>query len=110
MHLLRLTFILCAGRARTHSHLGKEPPSQFEHDGHDLRHLSRRVMDMDRMLKGEEDPSVISEINVLAMLLYAQGKLEKVPVGFLLVIVINVSVTDSIFLLLSPWPLFVFTY
>lgn len=34
---------------------------------------------MDRTLKqGEEDPSVITEINVLAVLLYAQGKIDKV--------------------------------
>ena len=35
---------------------------------------------MDRSLKnGEEDPSVITEINVHAVLLYAQGKLDQVP-------------------------------
>lgn len=28
--------------------------------------------------KGEDDPSVITEMNVLAVLLYAQGKMDQV--------------------------------
>ena len=43
---------------------------------------SDRVVEMDRKLRGgEEDPSVITEMNVWAVLLYAQGKMDKVGVG-----------------------------
>lgn len=31
-----------------------------------------------RLRKGEDDPSVITEMNVLAVLLYAQGKMDQV--------------------------------
>ncbi|CAM9508051.1 unnamed protein product [Ascophyllum nodosum] len=44
----------------------------------DAEKMYRRVVEMDRSLKnGEEDPSVITEINVHAVLLYAQGKLDQ---------------------------------
>lgn len=37
---------------------------------------------MDKKLRGgEEDPSVITEMNVLAVLLYAQGKMDQVCGG-----------------------------
>lgn len=40
--------------------------------------MYRRVVEMDKTLKGgEEDPSVITEMNVLSVLLYAQGKMEQ---------------------------------
>ncbi|CAN0528682.1 unnamed protein product, partial [Ectocarpus sp. 12 AP-2014] len=39
--------------------------------------MYRKVVDMDKKLRGgEEDPSVITEMNVLAVLLYAQGKMD----------------------------------
>lgn len=36
---------------------------------------------MDRAMKGgDEDPSVITEMNLLAVLIYAQGKIDQVRV------------------------------
>lgn len=41
-----------------------------------------RVVEMDRKFRGgEEDPSVITEMNVYAVLLYAQGKMDQVWIG-----------------------------
>ena len=41
-----------------------------------------RVVEMDRKFRGgEEDPAVITEMNVWAVLLYAQGKMDKVWIG-----------------------------
>lgn len=40
---------------------------------------NHRVVDMDKRYRGgEDDPSVITEMNVLAVLLYAQGKMDQV--------------------------------
>ncbi|CAM9747018.1 unnamed protein product, partial [Scytosiphon promiscuus] len=40
--------------------------------------MYRRVVDMDKRYRdGEEDPAVITEMNVLAVLLYAQGKMDQ---------------------------------